>query len=133
MVTEGRASSGGRRELFAPGSVSWPSEGVGIQTFATTGTSRCGRSQFATQDGRIEVRAEATDGIRAAIAEGRKWLSVEFVALEERTTKGGVREILRALVPFAALVRLTRSTTQLPRSCGARSGGGSGYDRGRSH
>ena len=30
MVTEGRAASGGRRELFAPNSVSWPSEGVGI-------------------------------------------------------------------------------------------------------
>ena len=31
-------------------------------------------------------------------------MSVEFHALEERTTAGGVREVLRALVPSAALV-----------------------------
>ena len=31
-------------------------------------------------------------------------MSVEFHALEERTTAGGVREVLRAFVPDAALV-----------------------------
>ena len=32
MLQEGRAASGGRKELFAPGSVSWPHDGVAILT-----------------------------------------------------------------------------------------------------
>ena len=103
MIREGRAASGGRAELFAPGSVLWPTEGVGIQT-KHHGPVEVRAQPVRERDGRIEVRADATDGIRAAIAAGRKWLSVEFVAIRERTTKGGVREVLEAFVPRAALV-----------------------------
>ena len=102
MVTEGRAASGGRRELFTPGSVSWPATGVGIlpahfadpevRAFPSRGS-----------DGAITLRAKATKLLREAVAAGRRWMSVEFVALEERTTKGGVREILSAIVPAVAL------------------------------
>ena len=53
---------------------------------------------------RIRVRPKATDGIRAAIRGGKRYMSVEFRALDERTTKAGVREVLRALVEGAALV-----------------------------
>ena len=55
-------------------------------------------------DGRISVRARATDAIREAVEAGRKWMSVEFHAIQERTTAGGVREVLQAFVPAAALV-----------------------------
>ena len=50
------------------------------------------------------VEAEATPAIRAAVEGGKRYMSVEFMAIEERTTQGGVREILSAFVPRAALV-----------------------------
>ena len=31
IVTEGRAASGGRSELFAPGSLLWPPDGISIR------------------------------------------------------------------------------------------------------
>ncbi len=92
ILTEGRAASGGRAELFAPGSVVWPSDGIGILT-----------EHRAT--GEIRVEARATDAIRRAVdVAGRRYMSVEFHAQEERTTAGGVREVLRAMVDAAALV-----------------------------
>lgn len=103
MVTEGRAASGGRREVFAPGSVEWPSGGVGILT-RHHGTPKTRAVPRRRSDGRITVEADATAAIREAVEAGRKYMSVEFHSLRERTTKGGVREILRALVPDVALV-----------------------------
>ena len=103
MVTEGRAASGGRREVFAPGAVEWPSEGVGI-LLAHRQAPEVRAVAAREPDGRITVRAPATPAIREAVEAGRRFMSVEFHALEERTTAGGVREVLRALVPSAALV-----------------------------
>ena len=103
MLTEGRAASGGRAEVFAPGSVSWPSEGVGILT-KHRGTVETRGQVVRQRDGKLTLTARATDAIKQAVASGRRWMSVEFVSVEERTTEGGVREILRALVPAAALV-----------------------------
>lgn len=103
MVTEGRAASGGRAELFAPGSVEWPADGVGILlAHREAPAMRAAASREA--DGRIVVQGEATRAVRAAVEGGRRFMSVEFHALAERTTKAGVREILRAYVPDAALV-----------------------------
>lgn len=103
LIQEGRAASGGRAEVFAPGSVEWPTAGVGILTRhrAAPEVRAIPRRE---PDGRIVVEADATPAIREAVEGGRRYMSVEFHALEERTTKGGVREILRALVPDAALV-----------------------------
>ena len=103
MLQEGRAASGGRAELFAPGSVSWPSEGVGILT-QHRGTVETRGQVVRQRDGKLTLTARATDAIKQAVASGRRWMSVEFVSVEERTTQAGVREILRALVPAAALV-----------------------------
>ena len=105
ILTEGRAASGGRAELFAPGSVVWPSDGIGILTeHRATGEVRA----VPTRDqatGEIRVEARATDAIRRAVdVAGRRYMSVEFHAQEERTTAGGVREVLRAMVDAAALV-----------------------------
>lgn len=103
ILQEGRAASGGRAEVFAPGSVTWPADGVRILD------EHCGAEltkAFPTRDveGRIKIRARATEAVRAAVAAGKKFMSIEFRALEERVTKGGVREVLRAYVDAAALV-----------------------------
>ena len=103
MLTEGRAASGGRRELFAPGSVQWPSTGVSVLT-EHLGSTEAVAHPVREPDGRISLRARATAAIRAAVESGKRYMSVEFRAVEERTTAGGVREILSAYVPAVALV-----------------------------
>ena len=103
ILQEGRAASGGRAEVFAPGSVTWPAEGVGILA-GHRGAELARAYPHRDKDGRITVRAQASDAIKATIASGKRFMSVEFRALDERTTKGGIREILRAFVDAAALV-----------------------------
>lgn len=103
MIQEGRAASGGRREVFAPGSVEWPSEGVGILT-EHRGAPEIRAVPVRDDQGVIRIVAPATEAIRAAVDGGRRFMSVEFHALADRMTRGGVREILRALVPDVALV-----------------------------
>ena len=104
LVQEGRAASGGRAEVFTPGSVEWPSTGVGI-LLAHRQAPEVRAVPERQRDGRITVEARATDKIRRAVEGGRKYMSVEFHALRERTTEGGVREIQRALVDAGALVQ----------------------------
>lgn len=102
MLQEGRA---GRRrlELFAPGSVEWPAGGVGILLEHRAAPEiRAGATR--EDDGRIVVSGAATPALREAVEGGRRFMSVEFHALQERTTEGGIREVLRAYVADAALV-----------------------------
>ena len=103
MIQEGRAASGGRREVFVPESVEWPSEGVGILT-EHRGAIEARAHPIRQRDGRITLTARATEAIRQAVENGKRFMSVEFRALDERTTRGGVREVLRAFVDAAALV-----------------------------
>ena len=103
LIQEGRAASGGRSELFTPNSIEWPSEGVAIKTVHLGKTEVRGQV-VRNRDGRLALTARATDNIRQAFADGKRFLSVEFRALQERTTLGGVREIQRAFVDSAALV-----------------------------
>lgn len=104
ILTEGRAASGGLAEVFAPQSVSWPSEGIGIRT--AHGQPVEVRAHVNRQrDGRLTVQARANEAIQAAVAAGRRFMSVEFIAREERRTAGGVREVLSAMVLDAALER----------------------------
>ena len=102
ILQEGRAASGGRRELFTPGSVSWPSTGVRI---LTEHEGRTHATAFPTRmdDGRINIRVKATDELREAVKNGAKYMSVEFRAIRERRTRGGVREIQSAFVDAATL------------------------------
>jgi len=102
LIQEGRAARR-RREVFAPGSVQWPSDGVGILT-RHHGDPETRAVPTREVDGRITLRVRATKAIREAVAAGRRFMSVEFHALRERRTEGGIREILRALVPDVALV-----------------------------
>ena len=102
MLTEGRAASE-RRELFAPGSVQWPSDGVEIAPSHFL-PSEAKAHPVRQRDGRLTLRTRATDALRQAVESGAKFMSVEFHALKERRTKGDIREILSALVVRAALV-----------------------------
>ena len=54
-------------------------------------------------DGTIRIAARAMPAIFAAVQAGRRSMSVEFTALDEIRTAGGVREIRRAMVSAAAL------------------------------
>ncbi len=103
ILQEGRAASGGRREVFAPNSVTWPSDGIAILT-EHRGRPETRAFPHRAANGELRIRAKATDAIRAAIQSGKRYMSVEFNSIEERTTSGGVREVLRAMVDAAALV-----------------------------
>lgn len=102
LIQEGRAANGGRREVFAPGSIEWPSEGVGVVT-EHRGAVEVRGHVVRQRDGQLTLTARATDKIKQAVADGKRFMSVEFTALRDRVTKGGVREILRAYVASAAL------------------------------
>lgn len=104
MIQEGRAASGGRAEVFAPGSIEWPSQGVSVLTRHHGETETRGQV-IRQRDGRLTLTARATEGIRDAVKSGKRFLSVEFKSLREQKTRGGVREVLRAFVDAAALVR----------------------------
>ena len=103
MLQEGRAASGGRREVFTPGSVEWPAGGVVVRT-EHRGKAEARGLVVRQSDGRLTVTARATSAIREAVKAGKRYMSVEFHSIEERTTAGGVREVLRAFVDGAALV-----------------------------
>ena len=103
MLTEGRAASGGRAEVFTNGSVTWPQDGVAI-LLEHRGKVEAQGQVVRERDGRLTISARATEAIREAVKAGKRYMSVEFRSIEERTTKGGVRELLRAVVDAAALV-----------------------------
>jgi len=103
ILTEGRAASGGRAEVFTPNAVKWPPDGVAILA-DHRGAELARAVPERAQGGEIRVSVPATPAIRAAIQSGKRFMSVEFKPIEERTTPGGVREILSAMVDRAALV-----------------------------
>lgn len=102
LIQEGRASTGSRRELFTPGAAQWAAEGVELRT------EHLGKAETRTvptreTDGRIVIDAPATPALFAAVHAGKRFASVEFFALEERTTPTGIREVQRALVTGATV------------------------------
>lgn len=103
VVQEGRAASGGRAELFSPGSTVWPSDGIGILT-EHGGSIEARAIPTREANGEITIKTKATPAIREAFLT-RKFMSVEFRSEKEVTTRGGVREIQRAMISAAALVR----------------------------
>ena len=104
ILTEGRAASGGRREVHAPGSATWPADGIVIRLGHGKPAEIRNVIPARATTGAVQVAARATDAIKRAVSAGAKYASIEFLPLKERTTKGGVREVLRSLVLGAALV-----------------------------
>lgn len=101
IMPEGRASVGGRREVFAPNSCEWPSTGISLltehrgQEIAKVWPSRVGTE--------IRIKTKATPEIRAAY-QSKPCMSIEFIALDDVITAGGIREIRKALVKGVAMV-----------------------------
>lgn len=104
IIQEGRAASRSRRELFTPGSIEWPAAGVGVST-EHLGKVETRGQVVRHRDGRLELTAPATPAIVAAIDGGKRFMSVEFVAIAQAQLQSGVREIRRALVDVVALTR----------------------------
>ena len=102
IMAEGRAALT-RRELFSPGAVIWPADGIAIRTVHLgPEVARC----VPTRDGTdIRIVAPVTPEIHAAYHQhGQRELSVEFHPLLECRTPAGIREVQQALVTGAALV-----------------------------
>ena len=102
IVQEGRAATGGRAELFAPGALAWPADGIAIRG-EHHGAELARAVPTREPTGEIRVATPATPPIFAAVSAGRRYMSVEFRALREIRTPAGVREIQSALVDAAAL------------------------------
>ena len=103
IVQEGRAARGGRRELFAPGAVTWPADGIAIRG-EHLGPELARAVPVRGDRGEVRIEAPASPSIMAAVGRrNQRYLSVEFHALREVRTTGGVREIELAIVTAAAL------------------------------
>ena len=125
MLVEGRAASGGRREVFTPGSVEWPAAGVVVRT-EHRGKAEARGLVVRQSDGRLTVTARATSAIREAVKAGKRYMSVEFHSIEERTTAGGVREVLRASLTRPRSWRLRSTTSRWRKSASGSIGVGYG-------
>ena len=102
LIQEGRAATGGRSELFAPGSIMWPPDGIEIRT-VHRGPAEARAVPTRYPNGEIRISAPASPAIVAAVGGGKNGMSVEFTALREERTAGGVREIQRAYVDAGSL------------------------------
>ena len=94
LIQEGRAASA-RAEVFAPGSLQWSAEGIALRA-KHLGVEDSRAIPTRDSDGSIRIAAPASAAIVAAFNEGRRFLSIEFHALQETRSKSGVREIQSA-------------------------------------
>ena len=102
LIQEGRAASV-RAEVFAPLSLVWASEGVAIRA-EHRGVEVARAIPTREANGEITIETPASAALVAAFNEGRKFLSIEFHAVQETRSAAGVREIQQAFLPGAALV-----------------------------
>ena len=102
LIQEGRVASV-RREVFAPLSLVWGSEGVAVRA-EHRGVEVTRAIPTRASNGEISIATPAPPALVAAYNEGRKFLSIEFHAVQETRNKSGVREIQQAFMPGAALV-----------------------------
>ena len=103
ILQEGRAASV-RPEVFAPGALVWSENGISI-LIEHRGAEVARAIPVRSTNGEIRISAIATPEIRAAFASGKRFLSAEFQALAETRNLSNVREIQRAFIGAAALVR----------------------------
>ena len=102
VLQEGRAATGGRAEVWAPGAMTWPATGIALR--ASHLGEEIGRAVPTREpNGEIHIEAPASPAIMAAVRD-RPYLSVEFYPLREIRTAARVREIQLAVVDGAAFV-----------------------------
>ena len=105
IVQEGRPSAVSEHaEVFAPNSVNWPANGIGIKTRHGQPIELRAMPTRAP-DGSIMIAAKATPAIIRAVEDGMRGMSVEFRATEARRLPNGIREINAAFVESAALAQ----------------------------
>ena len=102
LIQEGRAASV-RPEVFAPGSLVWSASGIALRA-EHLGAEDSRAIPTREANGEIRIAAPASAAIVDAFNEGRRFLSIEFHALQETRSAAGVREIQQAFMPGAALV-----------------------------
>ena len=102
LIQEGRAASV-RAEVFAPLSLVWASDGVAIRA-KHLGAEDSRAIPTRETNGEIRIATPASAAIVGAFNEGRRFLSIEFHALQETRSAAGVREIQQAFLPGVALV-----------------------------
>ena len=102
LIQEGRAASV-RAEVFAPGALVWASDGIALRA-KHLGVEDSRAVPTREANGEIRIAAPASPAIVAAFEVGRKFLSIEFHAVQETLYASGVREIQQAFLPGAALV-----------------------------
>ena len=102
LIQEGRVASV-RPEVFSPGSLVWASDGVAIRA-KHLGAEDSRAIPTRESNGEIRIAAPASATLVAAFNEGRRFLSIEFHALQETRSAAGVREIVQAFLPGVALV-----------------------------
>ena len=102
VIQEGRASRGIRAEIFAPGALAWPADGIAIRT-VHLGAEETRAVPERLPDGRIVIDAPATPAIFKAVQKGARYASIEFHPVAE-TRANGIRELTSALLVGAALV-----------------------------
>lgn len=101
LIQEGTPATGGRREVFTNGSMEWQ-EGVNI-LLVHRGKPETRAIPERQADGRITIKTPLTPAIRQAWDAGKRFMSVEFHPIEERTISG-IRTFKRALLVAAAMV-----------------------------
>ena len=102
LIQEGRVASV-RAEVFAPLSLVWASDGIALRA-KHLGVEDSRAIPTREANGEIRIEASASTPLVAAYNEGRRFLSIEFHALQETRSTSGVREIQKAFLPGAALV-----------------------------
>ena len=102
IIQEGRAATS-VAEIFAPNSIEWPSEGIAVRT-VHLGRIEARGQVVRHRDGRLALTARANAAIQQAFADGKRFLSLEFLPLDEKRTRGGIREIGRAFMIGASMV-----------------------------
>ena len=102
LIQEGRVASV-RSEVFAPLSLVWASDGIAIRA-KHLGAEDSRAIPTREANGEIRIAASASAPLVAAFNEGRRFLSIEFHALQETRSAAGIREIQRAFLPGVALV-----------------------------
>ncbi|MXY07574.1 MAG: hypothetical protein F4Y61_02905 [Rhodothermaceae bacterium] len=107
LITEGRVSQDrpnqDRPELMLAGAVEWASTGIAIRAAHLQDEGSVIAFPF-RKGAEIRVNVNPSPELREAVEAGKRFMSVEFHALEESTTPSGVREIERAMLTGAAVV-----------------------------
>ena len=130
-VADPRGESGQRKrpEIFAPFSLVWASEGVAVRA-EHRGVEVTRAIPTRASNGEISIATPAPPALVAAYNEGRKFLSIEFHAVQETRNKLRAcgKSNRHSYARCVALVADRLSTHRQPQKYGSQASGGCGYE-----